>query len=357
MSLVRLVRRQLHSHPVRYVLTWRRWRSRCSCSASSGRSSPASTPRSRPPRRTASSPPARSASSSTCPGRTARRSRRDPRAWSPLSPFSWFGGTTRTQPPSSPSSPCDPEVILEQYPEVVLTREERRAFLEDRASGHRRRGARRGKYGWRSGARSPAPRHDLPAGGRDGVAFMIRGIYRSTQANVDEQTMYFHTEYLEDMRSTGATATVRGASGAFVVKVADGYAGEEVAARIDALVRRRPAAHPHPDRGRVPGRLREDARQPAHLPRADRRRGPLRDLLRRDEHDDHRRARAHADDRDPEGARLPGRRPRPALRLEAVVLLRGRDRCSGSPSRSSPQSGSAPSSGTASPYRSPRRPW
>lgn len=147
-------------------------------------------------------------------------------------PFSWFGGIYQDASGFFAQFAVDAETILRQYPEVVLSDEQRRAFLEDR------RGAIVGiglaqKYGWSVGDTVPLLGSIYPKVDESAWEFLIRGIYRSTRANVDEQTMYFHHEYLDEVLERGDSYGPKG-TGVFVVRLEDGHTGEEVASRIDA---------------------------------------------------------------------------------------------------------------------------
>jgi putative ABC transport system permease protein len=63
--------------------------------------------------------------------------------------------------------------------------------------------------------------------------FVVRGIYRSTRPNVDEMTMYWHFEYLDEARTKGECLGPEGTS-VYLVRVQPDARSEEVAARIDA---------------------------------------------------------------------------------------------------------------------------
>jgi putative ABC transport system permease protein len=147
-------------------------------------------------------------------------------------PFTWFGGLYQDESGFFAQFGVDADTLLRQYPEVVLPEEEKQAFLEDR------RGCLIGvglanKYGWAVG-------DDVPLLGTiyakvDGSewTFTVRGVYRSTRPNVDEQTMYFHHEYLDEVLERGECYGPEGV-GVFIVKVDPGVGGEVVAGRIDA---------------------------------------------------------------------------------------------------------------------------
>jgi putative ABC transport system permease protein len=146
--------------------------------------------------------------------------------------FTWFGGIYRDESGFFAQFATEPELLMRQYPEVVLSDEEKRAWYADR------KGAVIGvalveKWGWKVGDEVPLIGTIYPKADGSEWSFTIRGVYRSTSANVDEQSMYFHADYLEEAQETGESLGPRG-PGLFIVRIADGFTGDEVSARIDA---------------------------------------------------------------------------------------------------------------------------
>ncbi|MHC5011281.1 MAG: ABC transporter permease [Planctomycetota bacterium] len=148
-----------------------------------------------------------------------------------VSPFTWFGGRYGDERSPQAQFGTDPEVLLRQYPEVIVSEAEKRAWFEDR------QGALVGRdladeYGWEVGDTIPVRPSIYPHVDDSEWTFNIRGIYESTRANVDQRTMYFHASYLEEAQELGIAEGPRGTS-VYIVRLADGYAGAEVARRID----------------------------------------------------------------------------------------------------------------------------
>ena len=146
--------------------------------------------------------------------------------------FTWFGGLYKDESGFFAQFACDAATILDQYPEMMLQPGEREAWLGDR------QGAIIGaqladKYGWKVGDQVPIIGTIYRR--RDGKpwTFNIHGIYKSGRANLDEMTMFFHYENLQEVRDAGLCSGPDGTS-VYVVKIADGYTGEEVSRRIDA---------------------------------------------------------------------------------------------------------------------------
>lgn len=149
-----------------------------------------------------------------------------------VSRFTWFGGIYKEPSNFFGQLGTDPEVLIQQYPEVVLTEAQQKAWIEDR------RGAIVGinlakKFGFELGDSVPLIGTIYPRVDGSEWTFNIRGIYRSTRANVDEMSMYFHADYLKETQERGECYGPRGTS-VYMTKVEDGSRGEDVGAAIDA---------------------------------------------------------------------------------------------------------------------------
>ena len=145
--------------------------------------------------------------------------------------FTWFGGLYQSQENFFAQFGTDPKTLLEQYPEVKIPDEQREAWFEDR------RGAIIGialadRFGWKVGDQVPLIGTIYPRVDGSEWTFTIRGIYRSTKANVDEVTMYFHWSYMDEVLERGDANGPRGTS-VYIVKLSDGFTGEQVAQAID----------------------------------------------------------------------------------------------------------------------------
>jgi putative ABC transport system permease protein len=149
-----------------------------------------------------------------------------------VSRFTWFGGVYKDPENFFAQFATDPELLLEQYPEVVLDEGQKQAWLEDR------RGAIVGinlarKFGFEVGQKVPLIGTIYPRVDGSEWEFTIRGIYRSKRANVDEMTMYFHWSYLDESLEEGSAMGPRGSS-VYLIRLEDGYRGEDVGDAIDA---------------------------------------------------------------------------------------------------------------------------
>lgn len=155
-----------------------------------------------------------------------------------LTRFTWFGGVYPGENAPSPQFGTDPQALLDIYPEVQIPPEQRQAWFEDKKGG--------------VVGRQLAAQKDLKVGDQvalrgtiyphvDGSpwTFNVRGIYSSTKANVDEVTMHFHWSYLDDTLAAGEAYGPRGTS-VYLIRLKDGYRGEDVARRIDEKYARGP---------------------------------------------------------------------------------------------------------------------
>jgi putative ABC transport system permease protein len=143
----------------------------------------------------------------------------------------WFGGVYVSERNFFPQFGVDAPSYLEVYPEIVLSPEERKAFLADR------QGAIVGrkladKFGWKVGDAIPL-RGTIYSGT---WTFTLRGIYDGADATTDTSTMYFHWALLNEMikriypRRADQT-------GVFIEEIRDPQDAAEVSQAIDATFR------------------------------------------------------------------------------------------------------------------------
>lgn len=148
-----------------------------------------------------------------------------------VSRFTWFGGVYKDPENFFAQFGTDPELLMSQYPEIRLPEADKQAWYADK------RGAIIGtglaeKFGWEVGDTVPLIGTIYPRAGDQPWEFTIRGIYRSTKANVDEVTLYFHWEYLDESLEAGEAMGPRGTS-VYLIRLEDGWDAEEVAQAID----------------------------------------------------------------------------------------------------------------------------
>jgi len=138
---------------------------------------------------------------------------------------SWFGGVYIDSQHFFAQFAVDPESYLRMYPEVQLTPDQRKAFLEDRTGCIVGDGLAR-RHGFKEGDRI-AIQVGIPIYGRQDFNFTVRGIYTSSGAAVDNQSMLFHWKYADERSSRP------GEIGWFVTQIANPDAATETALAID----------------------------------------------------------------------------------------------------------------------------
>jgi putative ABC transport system permease protein len=142
----------------------------------------------------------------------------------------WFGGVYISERNFFPQFAVDVPTYLDMYPEFLLPAAERKAFMTDR------KGAIVGRklaeqYGWKVGDTIPL-RGTIYSGSWN---FTLRGIYDADKG-VDQSTMYFHWEYLnEAIRKVYPRRADQ--TGVFIVQLKDPAQAAEVSAAIDATFR------------------------------------------------------------------------------------------------------------------------
>lgn len=139
----------------------------------------------------------------------------------------WFGGIYIDEKNFFPSVAVEPKTYLELYPEFLLSPEEKKAFLGDRKGfvAGRKVAA---KYGWKIGD-IVTLRGTIFPGDWD---FVLRGIYRGRDKNIDESQFFFHWDYLnETMKKTSPRRADQ--VGFYMIGVARPDLATEVALAVD----------------------------------------------------------------------------------------------------------------------------
>jgi len=137
----------------------------------------------------------------------------------------WFGGIYKDPKNFFGQFAIDPVSYLRMYPEVHLSDEEKRAFIEDRTGCIVGDGLAR-KYGFKVGDKIVL-QPGIPVYGSQDYEFTIRGIYQSRASNVDNQSMMFHWKYADER------STPKGQIGWFVARVSNPDQATKVAVAID----------------------------------------------------------------------------------------------------------------------------
>jgi putative ABC transport system permease protein len=108
----------------------------------------------------------------------------------------WFGGIYKDPSNFFGQIAIEPESYLRMFPEIILTPEEKTAFLADRTGCIVGDGLVK-RFGWKIGDRIVL-QVGIPIYGRQDFTFTIRGIYKAGSNAVDNMTMMFHWKYAEE---------------------------------------------------------------------------------------------------------------------------------------------------------------
>jgi putative ABC transport system permease protein len=148
-----------------------------------------------------------------------------------VSHANWFGGYYQEPTNFVQSMAVEPESWLRMYPEFEVPEDQKKAWLNDRASAVV--GADLAKrYGWKVGDRVPliSPIYRKADGAQ--WDFTIAGLYDSSKQGVDKTQFFFHYNYLNEV-----TRNMPGLSdivGWYVFRVADPSTSDQLAKRLDA---------------------------------------------------------------------------------------------------------------------------
>jgi len=137
----------------------------------------------------------------------------------------WFGGIYKDQQHSFANFAIEPESYLRVYPEILLTPDERQAFLADRTGCIVGDGLAR-TNGFRVGDKVTL-KVGIPTYGTQDYDFTIRGIYRAGSGAVDNQSMMFHWKYADER------SVVKGQLGWIVAQIASPEQEPQIAGTID----------------------------------------------------------------------------------------------------------------------------
>lgn len=145
----------------------------------------------------------------------------------------WFGGIYRTPSNFFAQFAVDHDRLLSTYPEIQLVEGTEAAFAAKRTGCVVGRKLAR-RFGWKLGSRVPLIGTIFPRTDGGPWELEVTGIYRSTAANVDESTLWFHFDYLDEALEAGAATGPRG-SGIFVLGLQPGADPVRVSRLVDEL--------------------------------------------------------------------------------------------------------------------------
>ena len=138
----------------------------------------------------------------------------------------WFGGIYKDPKNFFGQFAVEPESYLRMYPEILLTPEERTAFLADRTGCIVGDGLAK-RYGFKVGDKMTL-QVGIPVYGSRDFDFTIRGIYRANGAAVDNQSMMFQWKYADERSAP------KGQIGWYVTQISNPDRAAQIASAIDA---------------------------------------------------------------------------------------------------------------------------
>lgn len=137
----------------------------------------------------------------------------------------WFGGIYKDPANFFAQFAIEPESYLRMYPEILLTPEEKQAFLDDRTGCIVGDGLAR-TYGFKIGDRVVL-QPGIPIYGSQDFTFTVRGIYRAGGTAVDNQSMLFHWKYADER------SIEKGLVGWFVLEIDNPEKAAQISSAID----------------------------------------------------------------------------------------------------------------------------
>jgi putative ABC transport system permease protein len=137
----------------------------------------------------------------------------------------WFGGVYKDPQNFFAQFAVEADTYLRLYPEIQLTAEERKAFLEDRTGCIIGDGLAK-RFGFTVGDRITL-QVGIPIYGTRDFDFTVRGIYRSGGAAVDNQSMLFHWKYADER------SIAPGQVGWFIAQIANPDDATRISMAID----------------------------------------------------------------------------------------------------------------------------
>jgi putative ABC transport system permease protein len=145
--------------------------------------------------------------------------------------FTWFGGIYQDPSNFFGQFAVDPAKWLASYPEVEFIDGKPQDWFSGRTSCLVGEDLVK-RFGWKVGDRVPLIGTIFPR--TDGATwdFTIAGVYRSKSPNIDQQTMYFHFDYLRESREQGAAGGPDGV-GVYLTNVSPGADPDTTIAAIE----------------------------------------------------------------------------------------------------------------------------
>jgi putative ABC transport system permease protein len=152
--------------------------------------------------------------------------------------WNWFGGYYQDQRNFFAQFACDMKSFLDMYPEVEIVEGSREQLLNERQACVLGEDTAR-KFNMKVGDTMPLIGALFPKADGSAYDFKVAAIYRSKKQTVDNNTMFFHAEYLQKALESHEASGPEGV-GIYVVKVKSGYDPINVMGQIDGLFQNGP---------------------------------------------------------------------------------------------------------------------
>ncbi|RJQ49884.1 MAG: ABC transporter permease, partial [Nitrospiraceae bacterium] len=141
----------------------------------------------------------------------------------------WFGGIYIEEKNFFANFAMEAETLLDLYPEYIISPEQKAAFLHDRKAclvGEKTVL----KYGWKIGDIITLKGTIFPGSWE----FVLRGIYKGSNKNIDETQFFFHWDYLnETLKKTIPRRADQ--VGFYMIGLSDANRAAEVSLSVDSL--------------------------------------------------------------------------------------------------------------------------
>lgn len=148
--------------------------------------------------------------------------------------WTWFGGTYRDDAANFFAQfAVDQDRLMEGYPELSIVDGDLERFLRERSACIV--GAKLAeRFEWKVGDTIPLGGAIFPRTDGEPWTFQLAGIYHSTSSSIDQNTMFFRHDYLDEVLEAGAAQGPDGV-GVYIVRLEPGAEPTRVMADIDAL--------------------------------------------------------------------------------------------------------------------------
>ncbi len=150
-----------------------------------------------------------------------------------VSKWQWFGAVYRDESNFFAQFGIDADRLLQSYPEIEIIEGSSEKFQANRI-GCIIGADLASEYGWGLGDRIPLIGKIFTRANDEAWEFTVEGIYRTNSTLVDQQTLYFHFDYLREALEQGDAYGPPGA-GVYLISVAPGGNVPQITATVDGL--------------------------------------------------------------------------------------------------------------------------